>query len=78
MSAKILKGIVLSITDTKTVTVKVERAEYHKTYNKSYLSHKKYQVHYELEGIKVGDAVSITQCAPKSKSKHWIIKEIIK
>ena len=78
MSAKILKGIVLSITDSKTVKVKVERAEYHKTYNKSYFSHKNYQVHNEIEGVKVGDSLEIAQCAPKSKSKHWIVKGIIK
>lgn len=78
MSAKVLKGKIVNIKDQKTIKVSVERSKYSKTYNKRYLTHKNYQVDYNGQSLNIGDEVVITQGSPKSKLKHWELKEVIK
>ena len=73
MSKKRLKGVVVSDKMKKTVVVKVERLKEHPKYKKIFKVHKKYKVHAEKEGYKVGDRVIIEECPPKSKDKRWIV-----
>lgn len=72
-----LEGIVVSDKMKKTAVVKVARKKMHPKYKKIYTIHKKYKVHSETEGLKVGDKVIIEECRPISKEKKWrIIKKI--
>jgi small subunit ribosomal protein S17 len=71
MPKRILKGVVLSDSMDKTITVLVERKIKHPLYNKFIRKTKKYHAHDELEVSAVGDVVSIIECAPLSKTKSW-------
>ena len=71
MSARILQGIVISDAMDKTVLVRVDRRFKHPVYKKYIKRSKKFAAHDEANACKVGDAVRIRECRPKSKSKHW-------
>ena len=59
----------------KTITVLVERRVMHPIYKKYIRKSKKYAAHDEANSRKVGDVVSIIECAPISKSKRWALVE---
>ena len=59
----------------KTITVLVERRVMHPIYKKYIRKSKKYAAHDEANSRKVGDVVSIIECAPISKSKRWTLVE---
>ena len=57
--------------NAQTVTVSVERRFTHPVLKKTIRKSKKYRAHDENNTFKVGDAVRIIECAPKSKTKRW-------
>jgi len=71
-------GTVVSSTNNKTITVKVETYKKHPKYGKRVKSSKKYAVHDETNKAKVGDTVRIVECKPISKTKHFYLAEIVK
>ena len=71
MPRRVMQGIVVSDKMDKTVTVKVERRVIHSLYKKFIRRSKKYSAHDENNACKVGDVVSIRECKPISKNKHW-------
>ncbi|MGH1425966.1 MAG: 30S ribosomal protein S17 [Pseudooceanicola sp.] len=71
MPKRILNGVVTSDANAQTVTVSVERRFTHPVLKKTIRKSKKYRAHDEQNTFKVGDAVRIQECAPKSKSKRW-------
>ena len=71
MSARILQGIVISDAMEKTILVRVDRRFKHPVYKKYIKRSKKFAAHDEANACKVGDAVRIRECRPKSKSKRW-------
>ena len=71
MSARILQGTVISAAMDKTIVVRVDRRFQHPVYKKYIKRSKKFAAHDEADACKVGDAVRIRECRPKSKSKHW-------
>ena len=71
MPKKILKGIVVSNKPNKTITVVVERKFQHPVLKKVIKAKKKYSVHDEKNKYKNGDAVSIIECKPRSKTKRF-------
>ena len=71
MPKKILKGIVVSNKPNKTITVVVERKYQHPVLKKVVKAKKKYNVHDEENKYKNGDAVSIIECRPRSKTKKF-------
>ncbi|WP_310619402.1 30S ribosomal protein S17 [Flexibacterium corallicola] len=73
MPKRILQGIVVSDANDKTVTVKVERRFTHPLLKKTVRRTKKYRAHDENNSYKVGDTVSIEECAPISKNKNWTV-----
>lgn len=73
MPKRILQGTVVSDTNEKTVVVRVERRFSHPLYKKTVRRTKKYQAHDEANVAKVGDQVSIQECAPISKNKRWTL-----
>lgn len=70
-------GRVVSDKMNKTVTVLVERRVKHPLYKKYIRRSTKIHAHDETETCNVGDAVSIVQCRPLSKTKSWRVHEII-
>ena len=70
-SKKVLKGTVVSDKMAKTVTVEVKRFIKHPKYGKYFNLSKKYKAHDETGKAKMGDEVTIRECRPLSKDKHF-------
>ncbi len=70
---KTLSGVVTSDKMKDTVVVLVNRFEKHPKYGKYVSIHKKFKAHDKGNTKKVGDKVTIKECAPISKDKHFII-----
>ncbi len=68
---KVLKGTVVSDKMAKTVVVEVKRFIKHPKYGKYFSLSKKYKAHDEDSKAKLGDEVSIRECRPLSKDKHF-------
>ncbi|HFB55424.1 MAG TPA: 30S ribosomal protein S17 [Hellea balneolensis] len=71
MPKRLLTGVVVSDKGAKTIVVKVERTFLHPLYRKIIRRSKRYHAHDEKNAFKVGDNVTIQECAPKSKLKRW-------
>lgn len=71
VNKKTLQGVVVSDKMQKTLVVTVERYVKHTKYGKYFTISKKYKAHYEGDDIKVGDKVTIVECRPRSKDKHF-------
>jgi small subunit ribosomal protein S17 len=61
----------------KTAVVEVVRVYRHPLYRKVVRSAKTYKAHDEL-GATVGDKVRIVESKPISRTKHWVIEEILR
>ncbi|HOV30597.1 MAG TPA: 30S ribosomal protein S17 [Anaerolineaceae bacterium] len=72
-----LIGTVTSAKMPKTVSVEVTRTYQHPLYHKVVRGSKIYKAHDELN-CHVGDKVRIVESAPLSRTKHWIVEEILK
>ncbi len=70
-SKKILMGVVVSDKMKNTVVVKVSRFVKHPKYGKYTSIDKRFKAHDEGNTKKVGDKVSIEECAPISRDKHF-------
>ena len=70
---KTLQGTVVSDKMDKTVVVLVQRFLKHPKYQKYQKSSKKYKAHDPQNTAKVGDTVTIRECRPLSKDKHFEI-----
>lgn len=77
MSAKVLKGEVVSAKMAGVVVVKVEMVKTHKRYKKRYISHTRLMAQNSFQNVTLGDSVVIVETAPKSKGKKWFVKEKI-
>ena len=73
MPKRILQGTVVSDKNKDTIVVRVERRFTHPLLKKTVRRSKKYQAHDAGNTAKVGDIVSIQECAPISKNKRWTI-----
>ena len=71
MSKKILKGIVTSAKNNKTIVVFVIRRFIHPFFGKVSTKSKKYHAHDENNKFKTGDSVEIIESRPFSKNKKW-------
>ena len=74
---KIMTGIVVSDKMDKTVVVAVTTSAKHGMYNKTVKVTKKYKAHDEENTCGVGDRVSIEECRPLSKDKHWNVVTVL-
>ncbi|MBC7283377.1 30S ribosomal protein S17 [Hoeflea sp.] len=77
MPKRILQGTVVSDKNEKTVVVRVERRFAHPVMQKIVRRTKNYKAHDESNQYKVGDQVSIQECAPISKDKCWTVVETV-
>ncbi len=71
MPKRVLTGVIVSDKGEKTVVVNVERKVKHPLYGKIIRRSKKYHAHDEANVFKLGQTVSIEECAPISKLKTW-------
>ena len=75
LSKKILKGVITSAKNDKTVVVEVVRKFKHPFYEKVIKRSKKYHAHDEKNKFKEGQKVSIIESKPFSKKKTWQVIE---
>lgn len=72
-----LIGKVVSDKTDKTITVLVETHKKHPLYGKRVKYSKKYAAHDEKNEAKVGDTVRISMTKPISKTKHYVLVEVV-
>lgn len=75
MPRRVLQGTVVSDKGDKTIIVKVEKNVMHPVYKKYIKRHNKYAAHDPNNTYKIGDAVSIIESKPISKTKKWVVAE---
>lgn len=77
MTKRVLLGEVVSLKNSKTVGVLVERRVMHPLYRKLIRTRKVYQVHDEKAKAKLQDRVEIVECRPISKTKHFRLGRVL-
>lgn len=71
-------GTVKSNKMDKTVVVEVVRRFRHPKYPKTMKRKLRYKAHDAENSCNIGDEVILTETRPLSKSKRWIVSEIVK
>lgn len=71
---KTLQGVVMSNKMKDTIVVAVENYEQHPKYKKYLLRRKRFMVHDAGNTKQVGETVTIEECRPMSRHKHFIVK----
>jgi small subunit ribosomal protein S17 len=61
---------------TKTVSVEISRSYRHPLYHKVVTSRRQVKAHDELD-CQIGDKVVIVESRPISKTKRWVVQEIL-
>jgi small subunit ribosomal protein S17 len=69
---------VIAESTEKTIKVEIEGIVQHPRYKKYIKRHTSFLVHDPQEQCKVGDLVRIEECRPVSKTKKWIVREVVK
>lgn len=72
-----LTGVVVSDKMNKSATVAVERRVKHPKYGKFVKRSTKFHIHDEQNLCRIGDLVSISECKPMSKTKSWILVNVL-
>jgi small subunit ribosomal protein S17 len=72
-----ITGKVVSDKMQKTIVVLVERLVKHPKYGKMMKKRTKFHVHDENQSGKIGNLVKIQESRPYSKTKSWILVEVI-
>ncbi|PRX26214.1 SSU ribosomal protein S17P [Orenia metallireducens] len=70
-------GLVVSDKMDKTVVVAVERKTQHPLYKRVITRTSKFKAHDEKNECRVGDKVRIVETRPLSKTKNWVVEEIV-
>ena len=74
---KTLTGFVVSDKMDKSITIEVERKVKHPIYGKFVKKTSKFIAHDEKNDCQVGDLVAISESRPLSKTKTWMLQEIL-
>ncbi len=74
---KVRLGSVVSNKGDKTIIVRVERKAKHPVYGKMIRVARKYYAHDPNNEANIGDIVKIIECRPISKTKRWLLQEIV-
>lgn len=77
MPKKVFVGKVVSDKMDKTVTVAVTRLYKHPLYKKYIKRTTKFKAHDEENKCRIGDTVKIIESRPLSKTKRWVVLEIL-
>ena len=72
-----LTGRVISDKMDKTVTVEIERRQMHRIYKKVMTTTRKVKAHDENNEVPMGAVVRIVESRPISKSKRWVVEEVL-
>jgi small subunit ribosomal protein S17 len=70
-------GVVVSNKMDKTVVVAIENRSPHLKYGKILVNTKKYKAHDEENKCNEGDRVRIRETRPLSRTKRWMVAEIL-
>lgn len=74
---RVMQGMVVSSKADKTITVKVESARRHPSYEKIVRRSKNLHAHDEANDAGEGDTVRVIETRPMSKTKRWRLVEIM-
>ncbi|MGB3138723.1 MAG: 30S ribosomal protein S17 [Nodosilinea sp.] len=77
MAVKERMGMVVSNKMDKTVVVAVESRTSHLKYGKIVVRTKRYKAHDEENTCREGDQVRILETRPLSRTKRWIVADIV-
>jgi len=77
MAVKERIGLVVSDKMEKTVVVAVENRAPHPKYKKIMVRTQRYKAHDEENKCHVGDRVRIQETRPLSKTKRWVVADIL-
>jgi small subunit ribosomal protein S17 len=72
-----IQGRVISDKMEKSITVLIERRVKHPIYGKFMTRSTKLKAHDETNQCNTGDVVTISECAPISKTKSWKLVDVI-
>ncbi|MBU3002165.1 MAG: 30S ribosomal protein S17 [Paraglaciecola sp.] len=72
-----VQGRVVSNKMDKSITVAVERKVKHPIYGKFIKRTTKLHAHDETNQCNQGDVVTIRECRPLSKSKNWMLVDVV-
>lgn len=75
---KVLQGVVVSVTNDKSIVVRVNRRLRHPVYGKFVNRSKKFMAHDEDNACQLGDVVRIVESRPLSRRKRWRLSEILR
>lgn len=78
IKAKTVTGSVISVSRDKSITVQIDRKMMHPKYKKYIKRTTKLHAHDEDNKCQVGDTVVIQECRPISKTKSWMLVEVVK
>ncbi len=76
-SRKTLIGVVVSDKMDKTAVVQIQSLVKHPIYKKYVRRYTKVKAHDAKNLCKIGDRVKVRECRPLSKTKRWIVVEIL-
>ena len=76
-TSRTVQGRVVSNNMEKSITVVVERKVKHPIYGKFIKRTTKLHAHDETNQCNEGDVVIIRECRPLSKSKNWMLVDVI-
>jgi small subunit ribosomal protein S17 len=76
-SFRTVQGRVVSNKMEKSITVAVERKVKHPIYGKFIKRTTKLHAHDETNQCNEGDVVTVRECRPLSKSKNWMLVDVI-
>ena len=77
MAVKERVGFVVSDKMDKTVVVAIENRSPHPKYGKIVVKTRKFKAHDEENQCKEGDQVRIRETRPLSRTKRWIVAEVL-
>jgi small subunit ribosomal protein S17 len=77
MAVKEKVGVVVSTQMDKTIVVAVENRSPHPKYGKIIVKTKKFKAHDQDNKCQKGDRVRIQETRPLSKTKRWVMTEIL-
>ena len=77
MAVKERVALVVSDKMQKTVVVAIENRSPHPKYGKIVVPTQRYKVHDEENNCVVGDRVRIQETRPLSKTKRWVVLDIL-
>lgn len=77
MAVKERVGLVVSDKMDKTVVVAVENRSPHPKYGKIVVRTQRYKAHDEENKYRVGDRVRIQETRPLSRTKRWVVTDIL-